>query len=109
MQTFDPEERTISLNGLNQWMNEIRPANNWMEQNIVILPETNYSQSTEGNTNLTVMCDRHGRQVASSAKLRFVALRDIFFGNELLAWPDILFGLSVGVPFLIPQNIKSNI
>ncbi|VDL18754.1 unnamed protein product [Hymenolepis diminuta] len=107
IKALNPEEYATNQKDSEQWMNEIRPAQNWMEQNIVILPEIDCLQPAESNTNVAIMCGRHGHQDINVQRLRFVALRDIYFGSELLAWPDILFGLSIGVPFLIPQNIKS--
>lgn len=52
-------------------------------------------------------CEYHGDQDSDVGPLRFQALKDIAIGSELLAWPDLLLGLSIGLPFLTIQHIKS--
>lgn len=91
------------------WLKDIRPARNWIEQNVVILPEKGRLQSPSSEVSPSSLCERHGSQNPGVHQLRFVALIDIFRGSELLAWPDLLFGLTIGVPYLAPQHVKSNV
>eukprot|EP00108_Taenia_solium_P010326 TsM_000959300 transcript=TsM_000959300 gene=TsM_000959300 len=87
------------------WLSDIRPAQNCYEQNVEI---TKMSDKVEGPVTTSLpFCEYHGNQDPGVGPLRFHALRDITIGSELLAWPDLLLGLSIGLPFLTIQHIKS--
>ncbi|KAM7536914.1 hypothetical protein Aperf_G00000086927 [Anoplocephala perfoliata] len=42
------------------WLKDIRPARNWIEQNVVILPENGRSPSSNNEVNPPSRCERHG-------------------------------------------------
>ncbi|VDM30989.1 unnamed protein product [Hydatigera taeniaeformis] len=87
------------------WLSDIRPAQNCYEQNVEITRPRDKVE--EPVATLFPFCEYHDNQESDIGPLRFQALKDIPIGSELLAWPDLLLGLSIGLPFLTIQHIKS--
>ncbi|CUT98880.1 zinc finger C2H2 type [Echinococcus multilocularis] len=86
------------------WLTDIRPAQNCYEQNVEITRMGDKAEKS-GTTSLP-FCEHHGNRDPDVGPLRFQAFKDITIGSELLAWPDLLLGLSIGLPFLTIQHIK---
>ena len=85
------------------WLSGIRPAHNFYEQNV----EISRISSVAGSTIHQSTCNFHGNRDAMVGPLQFWVLKDIPLGSKLLAWPDLLLGLSIGLPFLTIEHIKS--
>ncbi|KAL5104974.1 PR domain zinc finger protein 13 [Taenia crassiceps] len=103
--TLDSGPHTTPDTTTNEWLSDIRPAQNCYEQNVEITKVGD--KVKEPVTTSLPFCEYHGNQHPDVGPLRFQVLKDITIGSELLAWPDLLLGLSIGLPFLTIQHIKS--